>query len=65
VSREVIFAHQFLQTVVSRRDESVDIFASEIQDKSAAEVREYFSVFKKKWKQLAGVLIYARRSKSN
>lgn len=33
-----------------------ELLASEIQDKTAAEVEEYYVVFKTKWKELAGAI---------
>jgi len=40
------------------RHDDWDLYAAEIQDKTAAEVKAYFLVFKKKWKQLAGTWVY-------
>jgi hypothetical protein len=37
------------------RHEDWDLYAAEIQDKTAAEVKSYYQIFKKKWKQLAGM----------
>jgi SWI/SNF-related matrix-associated actin-dependent regulator of chromatin subfamily A member 5 len=43
-------------TNVYKRTEDFDLLASEIQDKTADEVKEYYAVFKKKWKTLSGEL---------
>jgi SWI/SNF-related matrix-associated actin-dependent regulator of chromatin subfamily A member 5 len=48
--------YNVISQLSSLRHEDWDLFAAEIQDKSAAEVKEYYNVFKKKWKQLAGML---------
>lgn len=40
------------------RHETWDVYAAEIQDKSQQEVKAYYLVFQKKWKQLAGPLVW-------
>lgn len=37
-----------------RRTDDFELLATEIQDKTAEQVEEYYAVFKKKWKELAG-----------
>jgi hypothetical protein len=36
------------------RTDDYDLLATDIQEKSAKEVKKYYVVFKQKWKQLAG-----------
>jgi hypothetical protein len=36
------------------RTDDYDLLAMDIQEKSAKEVKKYYLIFKKKWKQLAG-----------
>jgi len=40
-----------------RRTDDYDLLAADIQEKSAKEVKKYYLVFKKKWKQLAGAYL--------
>jgi hypothetical protein len=42
---------------VTRRTDDYDLLATDIQEKTPEEVKRYYLVFKKKWKQLAGMLI--------
>ena len=37
------------------RTDDYELLASEIQDKNADDVARYYPVFKKKWKELAGM----------
>ena len=37
------------------RTDDYDLLASEIQDKTADDVADYYPVFKKKWKELSGM----------
>jgi SWI/SNF-related matrix-associated actin-dependent regulator of chromatin subfamily A member 5 len=39
----------------THRTEDFDLLASEIQDKSTADVAAYYPVFRKKWKELSGI----------
>ena len=36
------------------RTDDYEVLASEIQDKTADDVAQYYPIFKKKWKELAG-----------
>ena len=38
----------------SHRGESFDVYAQDIQDKTAEEVEKYYRTFEKKWKTLSG-----------
>lgn len=49
---------KFMLSSVIRRTDDYDLLATDIQEKTAQEVKRYYLVFKKKWKQLAGMLLY-------
>jgi len=39
---------------VCRRSETFEVYAAEIQEKSASDVEKYYDTFEKKWRTLAG-----------
>lgn len=47
----------FVQLNSNNRSEPYEVYAAEIQDKSAADVEKYYKAFQKKWKTLSGELI--------
>jgi hypothetical protein len=40
------------------RSEPFDVYAAEIQEKSASDVEKYYETFEKKWRTLAGLFIF-------
>ena len=47
----------FSQLMYFYRVDDYDLLATDIQEKTPKEVKKYYLVFKKKWKQLAGMSV--------